>query len=360
MRILPVISIMLACLIAIASAGSPQQAAAVRSSYERSTEAWQLKMKLAKSDAERTALMKARPDKIAAAKKMWSMINGDLSKEWVIEPAAWFLRVANPLAIIGDDGIRRPLMADEVDAVLSEVERRHLKSAKLAPMCMALVACGDNRAMIILRRVEKENPDKTVKGVAALGIAMLDRNLGDDSRVMSERLGMLRKAIIDAADVVIDGSSVAEMAQDELYIIMKLSKGRVAPDLNGVDSGGRPMKLSSFAGKVVLLLFWNSGVDSPDAVIEMVRAIRADERFAGKKFEVVGVNSDSKVALRDMQQKKGVDWPNFSDPENKLGQEYRVGSWPLAYVLDGERKIHYFGPMGPFAELTAAAVIEGE
>ncbi|MEP4076550.1 peroxiredoxin family protein [Haloferula sp.] len=362
MRILPAISIMIVCLSLAAGAGTPQQAASVRTGYERSMEAWQLKLKLAKTDAERTALMEARPDQVAAAKKMWGVISGNLSDEWVLDPAAWFLKIANPLAEIGDDGIRRPLMADEVDAVRSEVENRHLKSSKMAPMCMALVACGDNRAMNSLRKVEKENPDKTVRGVAALGIAMLDKSLGDDSRVMSERLSMLRKAIIDSSDVVIDGSSVAQMAEDELYIIMKLSKGRVSPDLSGVDSGGRPMKLSSYAGKVVLLLFWNSGLDGPDAVIDMVRTIRADDRFAGKNFEVVGVNSDSKDVLRKLQQRKSnpVDWPNFSDPENLLGKEYRVGTWPLAYVIDGERKIHYFGAMGPFAELTAAAVIEGE
>jgi peroxiredoxin len=360
MRILLSLPILLVCLSLAVSGGTPQQAASVRSNFERSSEAWQLSMKLAKTDVERRHLMEKRPDKVAAAKEMWTVINGDLDKDWVVEPAAWFLRLAKPLAEIGDDGIQRPLFAEEVLEVQTAVGKYHIKSGKLAPMCMALVACGDNQSMVLLRQIEKENPDKKVRGVAALGVAMLDKNLGDDPRVMSERLSMLRKAIIDSADVVIEGSSVAEMAEDELYIIMKLSKGRVAPDLVGVDSGGRAMSLSDFSGKVVLLLFWNSGNGSPDAIIEMVRAIRADERFAGKSFEVVGVNNDSREALRDMQQQKNVDWPNFSDPENLLGKEYRVGNWPLAYVLDGERKIHYFGAMGTFAELTAAAVLEGE
>ena len=362
MRISPTIFALFACLSLVASAGSPQQAAAVRAGYERSLEAWQLKMKLAKSDQERVALMNERPDQVAAAKKMWSEIGNDLDKEWTLEPGAWFLRIANPLADIGDDGIRRPMMAEEVNSVKAAVARSWVKSAKLAPMCMALVACGDNQSMNLLRQIEKENPDSKVSGVAALGIAMLDKNLGDDAQVMRERLTMLRKAIIESADVEVDGSSIAEMAEDELYIIMKLSKGRVAPDLNGVDSGGRPMKLSDYSGKVLMLVFWNSGGEGPDAVIDMLRAVRADERFAGKPFEVIGVNSDSKEVLRDLQQRPDspVDWPNFSDPENKLGQEYRVGNWPLAYVLDGERKIHYFGTLGPFAELTAAAVLEGE
>ncbi|MFC7335795.1 peroxiredoxin family protein [Haloferula chungangensis] len=362
MRISPIISFLFVGFSLVASAGTPQQAAAVRAGYERSVEAWQLKMKLAKTEQERKELAQNGPDQAVAAKRLWEEIKNDLDKEWVLEPAAWFLRIANPLASIGDDGIRRPMMAEEINAVRDAVSRSHIMSAKLAPMCMALVACGDNQSMNLLRRIEKENPDKTVRGVAALGIAMLDKNLGDDARVMAERLTMLRKAIIDAADVVVDGSSVAEMAEDELYIIMKLSKGRVAPDLVGVGSGGQPMSLSDYSGKVVLLVFWNSGGEGPDAVIDMLRAVRADERFSGKPFEVVGVNSDPKDVLRklEMRGSNPVDWPNFSDPGNKLGHEFRVGSWPLAYVLDGERKIHYFGALGPFAELTAAAVLEGE
>jgi hypothetical protein len=52
-----------------------------------------------------------------------------------------------------------------------------------------------------------------------------------------------------------------------------------------------------------------------------------------------------------------VNWRNLSDPSRKLAGEYRVGSWPLAYVLDGERKIHYAGPQGSFVELTADALL---
>jgi peroxiredoxin len=360
MRISLIVPVLLLILGVSALGGTPQQAAAVRKGYENEVEKWQLRLKLSKTDAERNALLDSRPDKLAAARKMWATIGQNLDRDWTLEPAAWFLRLAHPLAEIGEDGIQRPLFAKEVAEVQRVVGTQHLKSGKLAPMCMALVACGDNNSMGILRKIEKQNPDKEVRGVAALGIAMLDKSLGDDPKVMAERLSMLRKAIIDSSDVVIEGVPVAKMAEDELYIIMNLSKGRVAPELVGVNSSGSPMSLSNYSGKIVLLLFWNSGVDGPDGVIDMVRALRGDERFAGKPFEVVGVSSDPRDTLRSLEQRAeaAVNWPNFSDSENLLGKRYRVGSWPLAYVLDGERKIHYIGAMGPFAELTAAALLE--
>ncbi len=100
---------------------------------------------------------------------------------------------------------------------------------------------------------------------------MILKTLGDDPELMRKRLTYLRKAIIQSSDVNLGGTTVAKLAEDELYIIRFLTKGRVAPDLSGTDSAGRPLKLSDHKGKVIVLLFWGStmpgcrkgGVKSP-------------------------------------------------------------------------------------------------
>lgn len=371
MRFLAILLIMLLGT-GILSAGTPAQAEAVRQAYESKLEAWKIRVQLAKTPAERQELADEAPDPKRAAAEMWSVIGGTLpggegpggvgalDQAWAIEPMAWFLQIARQLVQVGEDGIARPVAAKEMSTVRQAVERYHLKSPKLASMCMALVACGDPESQALLRKIEKQNPNKEMRGVAALGVAMAAKGIGDDPKVMRERLTMLRKAIIGAADVEVNGTTVAELAEEELYIIMNLSKGVVAPDLEGVNSNGAPMKLSDFAGKVVVLVFWNSGGEGPNAILEMVRAMRADERFAGQAFEVVGVNSDPVSTLKKLQLDHRIDWPNFSDPENRLGKEYRVGGWPLAYVLGPDRKVHYVGNMGTFAELTAYAVLTGD
>lgn len=341
---------------ALAPAGTPDQATAVRKSYEAAMKAWATKARAAKTPAERSELAESRPSGEQAARRMWSVIGGELSNEWTLEPAAWFLRLARTLSATGEDGLPKPLMAEEMDAVRQAVDRHHLNSPELVPMCMALVACGDQPSLMLLRKIEASHPSEKVKGVAALGIAMIGRNLGDDPRVMRERLSMLRQAIIDAADVEVEGTTVASLAEDELYIIQNLSKGRVAPDLVGVDSGGREMKLSDYDGKVVVLLFWHSRDEAGPRLVEMCRKMK--ERFADQPFELVGVSKDPNQVLRTLQRSERVAWPNFSDPEGKLAEQYRVGLWPLAYVLDRERKIHYVGPMGSFVEFTVAAILE--
>ena len=339
-----------------ARAGTPTQADGVRRLYEADFKQWVLRLQVAPDAAARQKIAAERPDTAAAAKKMWAVIQPNLAESWTVEPAAWLLRISSGLMIQDDIGNSKPMLGDASKAIRDAVEKHHLASKNLAPLCMALVTTSDPGSLPLLEKIEKANPDNKVQGVAALAIAMLLKDLSDEPEVMRRRLTMLRKAIIESSDVEINGVSVAKMAEDELYIIRFLSKGREAPDLVGTDSGGRPMRLSDHKGKVVVLLFWRSEEGSTDQIIELAQQMR--ERFAGKPFEIVGVNRDPQVALRQLQAGGQIAWPNFSDPGNKLGGEFRVAVWPLVYVLDGDRKIHYVGPMGSFVELTAAAVLE--
>jgi peroxiredoxin len=152
--------------------------------------------------------------------------------------------------------------------------------------------------------------------------------------------------------VELQGVTVAKLAEDELYLIRFLTKGRVAPDLAGVDSGSRPLRLSDYRGKVVVLLFWNSNVPEVVKLLENMNRITRDR--AGKPVVVVGVNNDTLANLRNMQRTDPdlLDFPNFSDPGNGLSAKFRVGTWPLVYLLDGERRIQYAGPPGSL--ITAA------
>ena len=226
-----------------------------------------------------------------------------------------------------------------------------------AALAAALAAGGPEftRSLAVLEKIQSGSPDSKTQGVAALAAAFQLKSLGDDGEIMRKRLTYLRKAIIQSSDVELGGVSVAKLSEDELYIIRFLSKGRVAPDLVGEDSAMRPLSLSANKGKIVILLFWNSNLADARRVIEITAATEA--KFKGRPLVVIGVNNDPAAKLRSLQADNTVTWANFSDPENKLAKEYRVGSWPLAYVLDGERKIHYAGAPGSFVELTAEALL---
>ena len=54
-----------------------------------------------------------------------------------------------------------------------------------------------------------------------------------------------------------DGVTVAEKAEPERFGIRRLSVGKEAPEIEGVDQDGVRFKLSDYRGKVVLLDFWS-------------------------------------------------------------------------------------------------------
>ncbi|MGC4014840.1 MAG: redoxin domain-containing protein [Luteolibacter sp.] len=175
---------------------------------------------------------------------------------------------------------------------------------------------------------------------------------------MKKRLTLLRKAIINAADQKVEDMNIADLAQDELYIIQYLSKGREAPDLQGADSAGRQMRLSDYKGKVIALLFWSSGsTDDLDHLLELTSSLQ--HKFEGKPFALVGVNNDPIEVLRALQSPADskVTWPNFSDPTNKLAQQFRIGARPLVYVLGPDRSIQYLGAPGSFVELAVEGLL---
>lgn len=351
----------LALLTPLSFAGTAEEAAKIKQRYKLTSETWELQVKTAPNDEARRELWKKRPDVRESAFDMWTCIRSSLSEDWTLEPAGWLMRVAPNVIDAGPDGKPKALLAPAVAAIRDAVEKYHLRSPKLAPICLGLVANQDPTSLALLEKIEAQNPDARVQGVAALGQAMLLKGFGDSQDVMKKRLNLLRKSIIQSADVEIDGLSVARMADDELYIIRYLTKGREAPDLSGTDSGGRPMKLSDYRGKVVVLLFWGStSVPDLDHMLELTTAMQT--KYAGKSFALIGVNNDTTETLRALQAEdaRRVTWPNFSDPLNKLAEEFRIGARPIAYVLDGDRRIQFVGTPGSFIELTVDGLLANQ
>ncbi len=337
------------------ASASPTDAQRIEKSYQSALEAWNLQLLGTTTQTAHDQVWAARPDASAAARDMWEKISSSLDQDWSLQPAAWLLRTTPNLLATNSNGVAAPIFANENEAIRKAIETYHLKSLKLMPICSALATAPDPRSLALLEKIQSTNPDSKTQGVAALGAAIQLKSLGDDGEIMRKRLNYLRKAIIESSDVELDGTTVAKLAADELYIIQFLTKGRIAPDLVGVDSAGRPLSLSAQKGKIIVLLFWNSNVPDAKRVVEITSAMAT--KFRDKPLVVLGVNNDTTEKLRSLIADNTVPWTNFSDPKNELASQYRIGTWPLVYVLDGERKIHYAGAPGSFAELTASALL---
>jgi len=335
---------------------TPADAQKLQRNYQLSLDRWTAQFQAAKTPEEKNKIWNSRPDAAPYARDLWTQIGGDLDQDWTLEPAAWFIRTTPGLLTRDETGSPRPIFSKENDAIRKAIEAHHLASKKLLPICAALAAAPDPRSVSLLEKIQEKNPDPEIQGVAAIAAAIQLKTLGEAPDIMQRRLTYIRKAIKQAANVQLNEVPVSKLAEDELYIIRFLSKGREAPDLVGTDTAGRAFSLASNQGKIIVLLFWNSNLPDSQRIVDIATAM--DRKYKGRPVTILGVNNDTNEKLRSLQANGAVSFTNFSDPDNKLAPIYRVGTWPLVYVLDGQRKIHFAGAPGSFVEATADALLE--
>ncbi len=234
-------------------------------------------------------------------------------------------------------------MADEDDPKLYDLLAvHHLTSPRLAEVV------GRSQAdEPFLRKVIAKSPHVEVRGRAMLALAdLLARK--DHPR---ESEALLEKIIPDkelAASNHHHGN-LGKGAENLLFEIRHLSVGKTAPEIEGVDMDLRPMKLSEYRGKVVLLVFWATWCGPCMAMVPHERALA--KRYAGKPFAVVGINGDGdiiygkdkkpidqKARVKALMKREGITWRSFKDfllkERVQISRRWNVDSWPTVFVLD--------------------------
>jgi peroxiredoxin len=228
----------------------------------------------------------------------------------------------------------------------------------------------------MLRAVLKDNPHRDVQGAASLGLAdylkmakektessllkialeangqqlvslsnaqksavqkMKERNL---DKVADESAALFQKVIDQHADLQLKDNyptQAAELAKGELFVLRNLSIGTKAPEILGEDIHGKPMKLSDYRGKVVVLDF---GSHRSCGVCRLfypdLRAMVA--KFKNQPFALLGISVEDDInELRILAEKGENTWPIWWDGENLAGPiaaQWVIRSMPTFYVLD--------------------------
>ena len=128
-----------------------------------------------------------------------------------------------------------------------------------------------------------------------------------------------------------------------LEIAKKTRIGAYAMEFTQNDTLGKPVSLSSFKGKYVLIDFWASWCGPCRR--ENPNVVKAFHDFKDKDFTVLGVSLDQPgkhQAWMDAIHKDGLEWTQVSDLkywDNEVAKQYGIMSIPQNLLLDKEGKI---------------------
>ena len=119
------------------------------------------------------------------------------------------------------------------------------------------------------------------------------------------------------------------------------AEGNPAPEFSQTDTLGKPVALSSFKGKYVLVDFWASWCGP--CRMENPNVVAAYTQYKNKGFTVLGVSLDKDrnkwlQAIHD----DGLAWTHVSDLQfwqNAVAQQYRIQSIPQNLLIGPDGKI---------------------
>ena len=111
--------------------------------------------------------------------------------------------------------------------------------------------------------------------------------------------------------------------------------GGQAPDFLLSDLEQKPIRLSGFRGKPVVLNFFASWC-SP-CLLELPIIQEAYLSATDAEFVVLGVSyQDSRWAIEELAEDAGLTFPIVIDGDNSVGQAYRVIGPPYTFFIDAE------------------------
>ena len=122
-----------------------------------------------------------------------------------------------------------------------------------------------------------------------------------------------------------------------------LPTGKPAPQFETKTLDGKPFRLDSLRGKVVVLDFW--AVGCPPCRVQMPRLQALERKYHARGLRIVGVTQmDPKPqAARKALQELKVSYPALVDPGERIGKKYQLEAHPTTVLIDRQGVVRFVG-----------------
>lgn len=204
----------------------------------------------------------------------------------------------------------------------------------------------------LLRAAADRSPHRKVRGIACFNLAYYFReeskhrpggmSASAAASIAGESTRYFEKVIDQFSDIeVANKRTLGDLASAALFEARDLAVGRSAPEIEGEDLDGKPMKLSDFRGKVVVLNFWATWCGPCMAMVPHERDLV--KRLENQPFVLLGVNGDAdRVAARTCVAREHITWRSWDQGrDGPIIRRWNILGWPTIYVLDAQGIIRY-------------------
>ena len=103
-----------------------------------------------------------------------------------------------------------------------------------------------------------------------------------------------------------------------------LEPGSAAPDFTLLDQDERPVSLSDFRGRRVILYFYPAAM-TPGCTTQACDFRDSMGSLQGAGYTVLGISRDEPAKLREFRENDAITFPLLSDPDHAVHEAY--GAW---------------------------------
>ena len=216
-----------------------------------------------------------------------------------------------------------------------------------------------------MRAILKVNHDRFVRCSAYFSLATLVQLTSEDRQTEAEELFTTFLKDFDG-EYNYHGLGIEQQyrldAQRQLDELRSRALGMPAPEIDGVDIYDKPMKLSDFRGRVVLMSFWATWCYPCMKFIP--HEVELAKSLEGQPFQIVGVNSDSEITkAQNAVEKTKMTWRSFRDimaGKELISKQWRIVGYPTFYLIDHHGMIRRrwigYPPVNELTHATCALV----